>query len=344
MNNIESLVKRFYMKYFPELLSVDGKDMEYINSLHGKLQALIAFTEKDLEFFEKHYEGDKDDDLAYSRFKNELYGIGKSKFRYNEHNLRDFDHSVCKNLNDIVYHHQMIQHKVSLDLENLDDGVTAENYMHNTCTWVYTQSSDGTPTPYSIVDVYSHVWWMLESISYDIFETLMNPKEVNGPMHGIIDDESGMIYYDIVIEYENDVYLSMEDEMLDATKKIADNMALAIAKSMSNKDLIFYKKADGPESGNNIIIPSIEVAKNFDINDFESSILKGYIDERMLHDLVYFNVSENMKDLIKQEFDKIYHKHENSIDIFKNKKKSTASLMSPELFELMDNGEIEITD
>lgn len=341
MNKIESLVKRFYMKNFPELLNVSGKTDDEVNSLHGKLQAKIAFSEEDLKFFEKHYNKEEDNDLAYSAFKNQLYGIGKSKFRYNEHNLKDFDHSVCKNLNDIIYFHQMTQHKVSLELENFDDGVNEENYMHNTCTWIYTEASDGTPTPYSIVDVYAHVWWKLEAISYDIFEEIMKPKEVNGPMHGLIDEESGMVYYDILVEYENDVYRSMEEDMLEATRNISNNMALTIANSMKDKKQVFFKSADGPEDGNTIIVPSIEVAKNFDINDFEDSLSKGYIDERLLHDLVYFNITENVKMLMKDEFHKLYHKHLNSIDIFKNKKKNTASLMSQELFNLMKDGEIE---
>lgn len=329
--NIDAITKRFFMKYYPQLLNSNSDED------HAKLQVLIGESGKAYDFFDKHYTNQDDKDYAFSAFCNALYGIGKNKVRYNEHDMLTFDHSVCKNLNDLIYHHQMVGHHNNLNIgeDSFDDGVNDENYLKNSCTWIYTTSSDGRAIPYALVDIYCHVWWSIDALAYDIFERIMNPKDVEGELHGIIDDDTGLVYYDIHIEYDDPIHKSMDEEFLDIAKKIAIEYSNKIVDRFKDTPTVIFKNGEDPTEGNTIIVPSVEVAKKFDILNFEESLNKGYMQEDIIEELVYDVIAENIEFAIESEYKKMYHKHSNSVDIFKNKKTEEPILMEPEVFALM---------
>jgi hypothetical protein len=91
------------MKYYPEILSSDEADLD---KHHGCMQEKFGSDCKHIDFFDNFVHKDFEDTGEYSRFKAEIFGIGKSKFFYNEHNLLDFNHSDCKTLTDVIFNHK----------------------------------------------------------------------------------------------------------------------------------------------------------------------------------------------------------------------------------------------
>lgn len=75
--NIKALANRFYMKYYPEILSSDEADLD---KHHGCMQEKFGSDCKHIDFFDNFVHKDFEDTGEYSRFKAEIFGIGKSKF------------------------------------------------------------------------------------------------------------------------------------------------------------------------------------------------------------------------------------------------------------------------
>lgn len=335
MKDIQSLVKRFYMKYYPALLTSSPEESDIH---HGKLQKLIGFSGKEREFFDSFFGEKFDDKGEYSSFKNEIFGIGKNKVRYNEHNLKDFNHSSCKNLADIVYNHKIVQRQINFDsdMPELAYDITEENFLDDNCTWLYTQNNENIPTPYSIVDMLAHSGWLLTEVSTDIYEELMQSKEVAGPKHGLVDEATGQVFYDIGMEYPTNTFDLMADEFRSAVYDISYDFCKKVKEHFALHPVIFGKEPENEHSAFLIVLPSIQLARNFDILNFDQSLLDSNYDSTQIIDDYISSLYEELRKVIGDKFAELHHKYETTINIFSNTKKEKRDILMPlGMFKMM---------
>jgi len=337
--NINAISKRFYMKYYPDILISKEKDLD---KHHGHMQEIFGTDGKHIDFFDSCVPADFKDNGEYSRFKAEIFGIGKSKFFYNEQNLFNFDHSVCKNLSDVIYYHKKISHSIGAEDEGAEyDDIYSqpfneENFLEQTCTWVCTVDKTDEVSYFAILDTLSHAGWIFQEKSSDKVDELTNPTEVIGPDHGLIDDESGDIYYDIRNEYPTPVIESLIDEFIEDAYDISNKYTLMVKEHFAKHSTIFYKENDEDNGSHLIIIPNLDVAKNFNILDFEESVKNSNYSSPEIIDDYANSLIDLMNKEIEQKFKELNHKYENSTDIFsKVSKIKEPVLVQPEVFAMM---------
>lgn len=337
--NINAISKRFFMKHYPDILTSNGEDL---NKHHGHMQEKFGLDGKHIDFFDSCVPVDFEDNGEYSRFKAEIFGIGKSKFFYNEQNLFSFNHSECKNLADVVYNHKKISHSLALadEISEHDEiysqPFSEENFLEQTCTWVCIVDKTDEVVYFAILDILSHAGWIFQEKSNDKVDELTNPTEVIGPDHGLIDDESGDIYYDIRNEYPTPVIDALIDEFIEDAYDISNKYTLIVKEHFEKHPTIFYKENDEDNGSHLIIIPNLDIAKKFNILDFEESVNNSNYSSPEIIDDYANNLIDLMNKEIEQKFKELHHKYENSTDIFsKVNKTKEPVLVQPEVFAMM---------
>lgn len=287
-----SIANKFYAKHYQNIL-FDHKNNLDIH--HGKISQNFASTKDAYSLLEEHLGSDitKED---FSVFKNIIYGIGIYKFHYNENLMEDFDHSVCKNLFDIVNNYLI--HTNSKD---------------NTFN-IWTHFLQGYNTNSIVInDVLTTSQFIIEDIVFKQHNLIMNPIIKENENHGQIID--GFVVYSLINEYQNEILAFLERDFSNACYQIAYDFALKAKLHYSLSNFLFF------EDNVTLTIPNLEVAKNVSVDMFFDDLNK--IEQRDIKEL-YELIESYEKDIIEfvnLKFNELYNKHKNSTDIRKNAKR-----------------------
>lgn len=305
-----SIANKFYARHYQNIL-FDHKNNLDIH--HGKISETFSPTKDAYSLLEEHLGSDitKED---FSVFKNIIYGIGIYKFHYNENLMEDFDHSVCKNLFDIVNNYLI--HTNSKD---------------NTFN-IWTHFLQGYNTsPIVINDVLTTSQFIIEDIVFKQHNLIMNPTVKENENHGQIID--GFVVYSLINEYQNEILAFLERDFSNACYQIAYDFALKAKLNYSLSNFIFF------EDNVTLTIPNLEVAKNVSVDMFFDDLNK--IEQRDIKEL-YDLIEKYEKDIIEcvnLKFNELYNKHKNSTDIRKNTKRKHGITLSAELFDIVNKKE-----
>lgn len=337
--NIKALANRFYMKYYPEILSSNEADLD---KHHGCMQEKFGADCKHIDFFDNFVSKDFEDTGEYSRFKAEIFGIGKSKFFYNEHNLLDFNHSECKTLTDAIFNHKKISHSINAESELAEhDEIYSKpfdekTFLNHTCTWVCIVDKNDEVAYYVISDVMSHAGWIFQEKSNDKIDELTNPIQIVGDNHGLVEETTGEVYYDIKDQYPTKTIEALADDLIEYAYEMSNKYTNIVKEHFSNHPVIFYKENDDDHNANLIIVPSLAVGSNFNILDFETSLQNSDFDSVSVIDEYANSLIDDMNKEIDDKFKELHHKYENSTDIFsKSDKNRTPILLPREVFVMM---------
>lgn len=283
-----NIANEFYKSYYPAILSDKNNNLDYH---HGMISSLFSGYDTPVNFLESNlgYTPTQED---FSIFRNILYGIGITKFHYNENLMSDFNHYKCSTLFDVITSY--LEHTQSKD--------------NSFNIWTHFEQKMITK-PIILNDISIIAGFIIEDIVFELMNKLINPEEQK---------TKKIKNSDFFIKQQNDEIIAMMSKEFNLTcysisKKFADE----VKEHYKTEKFIFFNDEVS------ITIPNIETMKDVSINFFFRDMEK--LEKRDINELNVFiyNQKDSMIEEVNKSFDSIYKKNKDILD--KNKREKLIS-------------------